>query len=64
MSFTTPQQFISDLMIENIKGGKSSILFYLAGSSFFETHFKVKSSGKILRRFDLTEIIFKYKKKK
>ena len=29
---------------------------------FFEIHFKIKNSDKILRRFDLAEIIFKFKK--
>ena len=32
-------------------------------SSFFEIHFKIKTSDKIFRRFDLTEIIFKFEKK-
>ena len=40
----------------------TSYVVSFAMSSFFETHFKIKTSGKILRRFDLTEIIFKYKK--
>ena len=31
-------------------------------SSFFEKHFRIKTSGK-KRRFDLSEIIFKLKKK-
>lgn len=31
--------------------------------SFWETHFRIKTSDKISRCFDLTEIIFKYKKK-
>ena len=31
-------------------------------SSFFEAHFKIKTSKTILRRFDLSEIIFKFKK--
>ena len=39
-----------------------SLLIYVLISIFFETHFKVKTSDKILRRFDLAEIIFKYKK--
>ena len=32
-------------------------------SSFFETHFKIKTSDKIFRHFDLAEIIFKIEKK-
>ena len=32
-------------------------------SSFFEKHFRIKTSGK-KRRFDLSEIIFRLKKKK
>ena len=32
-------------------------------SSFFEIHFKIKTSDKIFRRFDLAEIIFKFEKK-
>ena len=31
-------------------------------SSFFETDFKIKTSDKNLRLFDLAEIIFKFKK--
>ena len=37
-------------------------LFSVLISSFFETHLKIKTSEKILRRFDLSEIIFKLKK--
>ena len=36
--------------------------FKILISSFFETHFKIKISERILRRFDLSEIIFKFKK--
>ena len=38
---------------------KNKEIFVLI-SSFFETHFKIKPSDKILRCFDLAEIIFKY----
>ena len=32
--------------------------------NFSETHFKIKTSETILRRFDLSEIIFKFNKKR
>ena len=40
---------------------KDSIIPILI-SSFFEIHFKIKTSDNIFRRFDLAEIIFKFEK--